>query len=89
MPSDSADDTSRLLAERRNTHGTFAENARVDRALQRAAQESLNWSHLADGQALAVEMILHKLARILSGDPGHADHWDDIGGYARLGRDCR
>jgi hypothetical protein len=55
MPSDSADDTSRLLTERRNTHGDFAENARVDRALQRVAQESPNWSRLADGQALAVE----------------------------------
>jgi hypothetical protein len=34
-------------------------------------------------------MILHKLARVLSGNPDNADHWDDIGGYARLGRDCR
>ena len=89
MLSDSADHTSWLLAERRSTHGDFAENARVDRALQRVAQESPNWSRLTDGQALAVEMILHKLARILSGDPGHVDHWDDVSGYARLGRDCR
>jgi hypothetical protein len=31
-----------------------------------------------------LEMIAHKIGRVLAGDPNHADHWDDIAGYARL-----
>ena len=29
-------------------------------------------------------MILHKIGRILAGDPNHKDHWVDIAGYANL-----
>lgn len=29
-------------------------------------------------------MILHKIARIMNGDPDHIDHWHDIAGYATL-----
>lgn len=35
-------------------------------------------------QAEAIEMILHKLARIANGNPNHVDSWDDIAGYAML-----
>jgi hypothetical protein len=35
-------------------------------------------------QVEALEMIAHKIGRILSGDPNHQDHWDDIAGYAKL-----
>jgi hypothetical protein len=34
-------------------------------------------------QREAIDMICHKLGRILSGDPSHPDHWLDIQGYAR------
>ena len=33
----------------------------------------------------ALDMIASKIARILSGDATHVDHWVDIGGYAELG----
>jgi len=32
----------------------------------------------------ALEMIQHKIARILNGDPNYADSWQDIAGYAQL-----
>ena len=32
----------------------------------------------------AVDMILHKLARVLNGDPNYADNWHDIQCYAKL-----
>jgi hypothetical protein len=35
-------------------------------------------------QREALDYIAGKLARILSGQPGYADHWDDIAGYAKL-----
>ena len=35
-------------------------------------------------QLEALEMICHKIARIVAGDPDFADHWRDIAGYATL-----
>jgi len=35
-------------------------------------------------QIEALDMIAHKIARILNGDPNYADSWDDIAGYAKL-----
>lgn len=35
-------------------------------------------------QQEALDMIAHKLGRILNGDPDYADSWADIAGYARL-----
>ena len=32
----------------------------------------------------ALDMIFHKIARILNGDPNYADSWHDIAGYATL-----
>ena len=37
----------------------------------------------------ALEMIAHKIARILSGDADYADNWVDIAGYAQLGNNPR
>jgi len=39
---------------------------------------------LNNDQREALEMIAHKIARILNGDPNYADNWIDIAGYATL-----
>ena len=43
-----------------------------------------NWAKLDPDQREALEMIAHKMARILNGDQDHLDSWHDIQGYARL-----
>jgi hypothetical protein len=35
-------------------------------------------------QREALDMIAHKIARIINGDPDYADSWVDIAGYATL-----
>jgi hypothetical protein len=35
-------------------------------------------------QREALDMILHKIARIVNGNPNETDHWHDIAGYATL-----
>ena len=35
-------------------------------------------------QAEALEMIVHKIARIINGDADYSDSWRDIAGYAML-----
>lgn len=42
------------------------------------------YSHLAPDQQEALDMICHKIGRILNGDPDYADSWHDIAGYAQL-----
>jgi hypothetical protein len=78
------DQIDNVLADRQTTHGNYADTARTAQHLRGAMREGNNWSILTDTQRESLDMIAMKIARILSGDPQHADHWDDITGYARL-----
>lgn len=75
-----------LVADRERTHGAFAVQARTAQAIKQAYREGANWKALSDGQKQALEANADKVARILSGDADHPDHWDDLAGYATLGR---
>jgi hypothetical protein len=76
--------TDELLAERGNTHGDFAEHAAVTYAIKDAISSLGNIDELSVMQREALDMIAHKIGRIVAGNPNHADHWDDIAGYACL-----
>lgn len=79
-------DTAELLQERGKTHGDFTVHARVTQDMK------ANFYHHVSGRRLAlsccqreaIDMIFHKLGRIVAGDPDFKDHWDDIAGYAKL-----
>jgi hypothetical protein len=47
-------------------------------------QESPKWNRLTSVQRESLEMIQHKIARMLNGDPDYIDNWVDIVGYATL-----
>lgn len=79
-------DTTDLLAERETTHGAFDEHAGVTQALKSVVQARDGWMRLDHQHKEAIEMILHKIGRILAGNPNYDDHWADIAGYAELGR---
>lgn len=74
------------LTERGKRYGTFIGHAEVTQALKGILINHAN-AHdkdLADDQKEALEMICHKLGRIVNGDPDYADSWVDIAGYAKL-----
>lgn len=53
------------------------------------SQHSTEYSNLGTAllsfeQCEALDMIQHKIGRILSGNPNEPDHWHDIAGYATL-----
>lgn len=73
-----------ILESRASTHGSFSDNARISQELKRVMHGSPNWSQLTAVQAEAAEMIVHKLARALSGNPNEPDHWADLAGYSTL-----
>lgn len=72
------------LAERGARYGAFDEHARVTQNIKVACADSRNWANLSPDMREAIEMIAHKLGRILNGDPTYADSWHDIIGYAKL-----
>ena len=71
-----------ILKERQKTHGEFSTHAKISQDLKLILRD--NDGELSDVQKEALDMILHKVARILNGNPNHKDHWDDIAGYATL-----
>lgn len=76
--------TQDILNEREKTHGDFYRVSETWVQLKNIVDSNIasdNYSHIA-----AIDMILLKLARIACGDPNFADHWDDIAGYAMLGK---
>ena len=76
--------TDALLAERGATHGAFSDHARITQALKAVMDGEPSYHTLTDSQRESLAMIAHKIGRVLAGNPNHADHWDDIAGYARL-----
>lgn len=77
-------DIDQTLAERGNRYGSFAEHARISQRLKDAMGDSPNWSKLSPDKREALEMIQHKIARILNGDPEYHDSWHDMIGYTKL-----
>lgn len=76
-----------LLIERKALHGDFSDHARIAQAFKEVMwTEREAWARLTPEQKEGLEMIFHKAARILAGDPNHPDHWFDIEGYARITR---
>jgi len=74
----------KLLAERGATHGDFGTHARVAQSIKDAVRVESGWHRLSNEQREAVDMIAHKMGRIVAGNANFADHWDDIAGYATL-----
>lgn len=75
------------LEERGTRYGRFACNADTAQELKAVLRTSANWYRMPAYKREALEMIAHKMARIVNGDPDYADSWHDIQGYARLGQD--
>ncbi|CAN8142662.1 DUF6378 domain-containing protein [uncultured Thiomicrorhabdus sp.] len=72
------------LEERGSRYGKFEDQALICQDLKTVMRLTPNWKALSPDQKEALEMIQHKVARILNGDPDYADSWHDISGYASL-----
>lgn len=72
------------LVERGNRYGDFVGHATITQGIKHAMINSPNWNTLSDDMKEALEMVAHKIGRILNGDPEYHDSWHDIIGYTRL-----
>ena len=72
------------LAERDKRYGDFVGHAQITQAIKYVMQISPKWNSLSPDKKEALEMVAHKIGRILNGDPEYHDSWHDIEGYVRL-----
>ena len=79
-----ADNIIKTLDERGTRYGKFKGHAEISQAIKSVMFNSRQDLELAADQREALEMIAHKIARIINGDPDYADSWVDIAGYAKL-----
>lgn len=79
-------DVNDILDERGSRYGAFTTHAEITQRLKMVAQKFLHNSgkELDFDQQEALDMIFHKIGRIINGDPDYADSWVDIAGYAKL-----
>lgn len=77
---------SNTLEERGSRYGSFVGHANVTQSLK-----NITWLALQERNKVlpadmleALDMIYHKIGRIINGDPNYADSWHDIAGYASL-----
>lgn len=86
VPMPPAQDVNSILDVRANNYGKFKDGAELMQAIKRtmAAHAAKHDKTFADDQWEALEMIVHKIGRIVNGNPDVTDHWVDIAGYATL-----
>jgi hypothetical protein len=79
-------DVDTVLNERAKDYGKFIEGAEIMQMLKRLVHNYIEerGTTLAFDQREAIDMIIHKLGRIINGNPDKVDHWVDIAGYAKL-----
>ena len=79
-------DVSKVLDERGTRYGKFTGHAEVTQQMKKMLRHYLKdrEKSLAPDQQEALDMICHKIGRIVNGDPDYADSWIDIAGYAKL-----
>lgn len=78
-----------LIAERRKTHGDWKAQSKLAQRLKAEIHEADDreaHTPLKLHQMEALEMIAVKISRIITGNADEPDHWDDISGYALLGK---
>lgn len=76
--------TEDILAERGKRYGKFEDHALITQSLKEVIRGYLVHKKLPYDQQEALDMICHKIGRIINGDHDYADSWDDIAGYAKL-----
>jgi hypothetical protein len=75
-----------VLTERGARYGQFMGHASVAVDIKHAMRDPdpAKFASMEVDQQEALDMIAHKIARIINGDPNYEDSWRDIAGYAQL-----
>jgi len=83
-PTTAPTDIDTTITQRGERYGKFKDGSVIMQDLKGIMRETPNWECLTPSQREALEMIQHKIGRILNGDPMYDDNWRDICGYSQL-----
>lgn len=74
------------LEERGKRYGTFSGHAEITQMLKAVIKNYLELRHkvLEPDHMECLDMICHKIGRIINGDPNYVENYRDIAGYATL-----
>jgi len=81
------DDIKAITNERGSQYGDFNVQGSISQQLKDVARKSPNWNKMDAAKKEGIDMILHKISRILCGNPNHEDSWVDVEGYASIVRE--
>jgi hypothetical protein len=77
-------DITEIITQRGAVYGNFESGAQIMQELKNIINSRAEFELLRPYQKEALEMICHKIGRILNGNPDYVDSWADIAGYAQL-----
>jgi hypothetical protein len=85
-PAPETNQIEKILDKRAEQYGTFVRNADIAIKLKQVIHNAMvrEDTQLYPDQLQALDMIVTKIGRILTGNPSHLDSWMDIAGYATL-----
>lgn len=75
------------LEARAKTHGDYSDHARVTQAIKDALKSGPSYARTTAHERETLDMLAHKMGRVVCGDPHEHDHWHDMAGYATLSAD--
>ena len=79
------EEVEKMLKERGDKYGEYGEFARTCQALKREVRSNMGWyKDMPDYIHESIDMILHKITRIVNGDAREEDNLLDIIGYAEI-----
>ncbi|MNM58843.1 hypothetical protein D3C81_700840 [compost metagenome] len=71
-----------MLTQRGSRYGTLMASGQIAQDLEDYLRKLPNWELLAADQKESLSMIMHKVSRIMAGDPNWIDSWLDVAGYS-------
>lgn len=77
-------DIEAILDARGAQYGDFTLQAEIAQKMKDIARAGVSWQSMPAYQREAIEMVLHKISRMVNGNPLNLDTVDDIIGYTKL-----
>jgi hypothetical protein len=74
----------KILNKRAEQYGDYASKAQFIQGVKYLMRTGPSWEAMDADMRESLEMIAHKMGRILYGNPTHKDNFLDIAGYAKL-----
>ena len=74
----------KVLKQREEVHGDYVAHSLLSQKLKDSVRLHEGFASLSYNQKESIDMILHKISRVVNSRVDEIDNWVDICGYAQL-----